>query len=333
MARSQPRASPIKDIGKNAPGAHPRPIVVTSACLGFDACRYNGNIISAPFVQQLVTHIEFLKVCPEVEIGLGTPRDPIRLVASNEGQRLVQPATGQDLTQKMVSFSKAYLDTLEAVDGFILKNRSPSCAVKDSKIHSGLNGADVVGKGLGLFARAALERFPHAAVEDEGRLTNARLREHFLTRLFAQARYRMLRQAPSIRGLMQFQADNKLLLMAYNRKRLREMGQAVSGYEMKNLAPMLEEYGHHLGVALERLPRYTSNIHVLLHAFGYFSDRLSSRDKAFFLNALESYREKRTSLGAVLKVMKAWIVRFGPAHLARQTYFDPYPQALYQSAE
>ena len=281
-------------------------------------------------MQQLVAHVEFLKVCPEVEIGLGTPRDPIRLVDCDEGERLVQPASGRDLTREMVSFSQTYLEELPAVDGFILKNRSPSCAVKDTKIHSALKGGHVTGKGSGVFAQVVLERFPYAAVEDEGRLTNTRLREHFLTKLFLTARFRLLRQSPSIGALIRFQADNKFLLMAYNQTKLRQMGRLVAGYDKKNLPRLIEEYGRRLGAALDRVPRYTSNINVLLHGFGYFSDRLTSREKAYFLDALESYREKQTSLGAVLAILKAWIVRFHNAYLADQTYFDPYPQALYR---
>ena len=306
----------------------PRPIVVTSACLGFEACRYNGNIISAPFVRRLSSCVEFLKICPEVEIGLGTPRDPIRLTVSGKGERLVQPNTARDLTRKMISFARTYLDSLPPVDGFILKSRSPSCAIRDAKIHAETEREGVAGKGAGLFTRAVLERFPHAAVEDEDRLNSSPIRQHFLTKLFVQARYRQVRQTATIQDLVRFHTDHKFLLMAYDQTRLRKLGRLVAGSDKRDLQGLFDAYGEHLGAAFGRVPRYTSNINVLLHAFGYFSHRLSNREKACFFDALESYRGKRTPLDSVTTIIKAWINRFDDSYLARQIYFDPYPQIL-----
>ncbi len=310
-----------------------KPIVVTSQCLGFESCRYNGDMVFAPFVQSLAAHVNFQAVCPEVEIGLGTPRDPIRLVVDGGDERLMQPTTGKDLTRKMKQFSEQYLGSLPAVDGFILKNRSPSCAVKDSKIHRSLGTVGVVGKGAGLFTRAVLKQFPYAAVEDEGRLTNPWIREHFLTKLFARARYRVLRQAPSAQKLIHFQAQNKLLLMAYNQSKIRLMGRIVAGYDGKNLRDLLDRYAEQLGAAFARAPRVTSNINVLMHAFGYFSDRLTSREKTYFLDALESYRQKRFPLASAISAVEVWIARFENRYLESQTFFQPYPRELVELPE
>ena len=305
-----------------------KPIVVASKCLGFDSCRYNGDMISAPFVQSLAAHVSFQAICPEVEIGLGTPRDPIRLVVEDGDERLIQPISGRDLTEKMGQFSQNYLGCLPAVDGFILKNRSPSCAVKDSKIHRSLGKRSVAGKGPGLFARNVLKRFPHAAIEDEGRLTSPWIRDHFLTKLFIQARYRMLCQAPSIQKLIHFQAQNTLLLGAYNQTKFRLMGRILAGYDGENLADLLNRYAQQLGDAFARAPRFTSNINVLIHAFGRFSDRLTNREKAYFLDTLESYRERRIPLPSLIAVLNVWIARFEDQYLESQTFFQPYPEEL-----
>ena len=305
-----------------------KPIVVTSKCLGFDSCRYNGDVISAPFVQKLAKHVHCLTVCPELEIGLGVPRDPVCLVAGDAGRRLIQPTTGMDLTHRMKDFSQSYLDSLPAVDGFILKSRSPSCALKDTRIHRSVEKGGVAGKGSGLFAQAVLERFRHAAIEDEDRLTNPRIREHFLTQLFVRARFRTLREAPKIRRLIQFQAENKLLLIAYNQTKMRLLGRIVAGHDGENLATLLDDYGEQLGAAFSRAPRYTSNTNVLLHAFGYFSDRLSTRERAYFLDAVQSYREQQIPLGSVAAILRTWIARFENDYLASQTFFHPYPREL-----
>ena len=115
-----------------------RPKVVVSKCIEFAACRYNGLMISSDVVKALMPYVDFVPVCAEVEIGLGLPRDPIRVASGANGLRLLQPSTGADVTNEMVSFATSYLGSLPAVDGFVLKSRSPSCGIKDVKIFRGV---------------------------------------------------------------------------------------------------------------------------------------------------------------------------------------------------
>lgn len=117
---------------------HARPEVVVSKCLGFDACRWNGETVREDFVEMLGPWVRWHPVCPEVAMGLGVPREPIRVVEQKGAPRLVQPATGRDYTEAMEKFSAAHLDGLGPVDGFLLKNRSPSCGPLDVKIYTSL---------------------------------------------------------------------------------------------------------------------------------------------------------------------------------------------------
>ena len=155
--------------------AFAKPVVVVSKCLEFEACRYNGERISASFIEQLEPHVRFRPVCPEVEIGLGTPRDPIRIYLRGERKALYQPATRRHLTRKMNAFSGRYLEGLEEVDGFILKAKSPSCAITDAKIFPTAAAGDHAALGPGLFAEAALEAFGSRAFVDETGLNDAAL--------------------------------------------------------------------------------------------------------------------------------------------------------------
>ena len=157
-----------------------RPIVVVSRCLGFAACRYDGTRLEDDFVRRLRKHVKFVQICPEMEIGMGTPRDPVRLVRG----AMIQTSTGRNFTAKMKRFSRSFLKGLVA-DGFILKSRSPSCGVRDTKQHPA-----PVERGPGLFGAAVLKHFPDAAVEDERRLAVRRHRHKFLTRLFLNAAVR-----------------------------------------------------------------------------------------------------------------------------------------------
>jgi uncharacterized protein YbbK (DUF523 family) len=156
-----------------------RPIVVVSRCLGFDACRYDGTMIPAPFLAEILSRAKVIKVCPEVAIGLGIPRDTIRIEETGGERRLIQPATGLDLTGRMRAFRDSFLDGLPAIDGFILKSRSPSCALLDANV-----------PGPGLFAAGVLARFPEAAIEDEARLADPDIRSRFLALILSSAALR-----------------------------------------------------------------------------------------------------------------------------------------------
>lgn len=306
----------------------PRPRIVVSKCLGFAACRWNGVTIPDEFVSRLEPYVEFAPVCAEVEIGLGVPRDPVRVVSVEGNLRLIQPATGKDFTGAMRRFAMDYTASVGVVDGFILKSRSPSCGIKDVKVYPGSGKTAASGKGAGFFAAAVLERFGDLPIEDEGRLTNFAIREHFLTRVFALARLREALQAGAMRDLVAFHAHHKLLLMAYNQTALRALGRIVANPQRRPLADVAAEYQAHFRKALLRPPRVGAIINVLMHTLGHFSERLSAREKAFFLDSLERYRARKVPLSAVIAVLRSWIVRFEDAYLAEQVFFDPYPEAL-----
>lgn len=306
----------------------PKPRIVVSRCLGSDRCRYDGAIITDPFTALLRNHVEFIPVCPELEIGLGVPRAPIRIVSAGGSRRLVQPSTGRDVTGDMETFAARFLDTLETADGFLLKGRSPSCGVRDAKIFS--PDGMLRERSAGFFAEAAAARFPDAAMEDEGRLTNHAIREHFLIRVFTAARFRAIAASGSLAELVRFQAENKLLLMAHNQRVMRELGGISANREYLRAADVIANYGRLLPRAFSRAAGRTAHINVLMHALGYFSERLTAGEKAFFLDSLDRFRNRKIPLSAVTGVVQAWIARFGEPYLAAQTWFAPYPEALVQ---
>jgi uncharacterized protein YbgA (DUF1722 family)/uncharacterized protein YbbK (DUF523 family) len=305
-----------------------RPKVVVSRCLEFDHCRYNGNMIRSPVVAKLKKYVDFLPVCPEVEIGLGVPRDPVRIVLDGGDHRLVQPSSGKDVTEMMKVFCASFLDSIENVDGFILKSRSPSCGLKDVKVYPSAEGRGAVEKTSGYFGGKILDKYPFLPVEDEGRLRNDRIKEHFLTKLFTFAAFRKVKSEGSMKDLVGFHTQNKFLLMAYNQEELRKLGEIAANRESKPFKELASEYEKHLYTALLRAPRYTSTINVLMHAFGYFSDQLSSGEKALFFDWVQKYREGKISLCPAINTIRSWIVRFENDYLMHQTFFELYPEDL-----
>jgi uncharacterized protein YbbK (DUF523 family) len=158
-------------------------VVVVSACLLGEWCRYNGKTISAPAVLSLSKVVEFVPVCPETGIGLDVPRCPIRLVDTVHGIRLIQTVTGKDLTRRMRSFCRTFLAEHKP-DGFILKARSPSCAVSDALVYDE-QGQETGMELQGIFADEVMNRSLLGLMEDEEGLRDPDRMADFITRLFA----------------------------------------------------------------------------------------------------------------------------------------------------
>ena len=305
-----------------------RPQVVVSKCMGFDACRYNGQTLPDKFVEKLKDYVDYHPVCAEVEIGLGVPRNPIRLVMENEQLVLYQPASDTEYTGEMIAFSDAFFDSLKAVDGFILKGRSPSCGTKDVKVYLGKAKTTGSIKGQGIFAGQVFKRYPYLAIEEEGRLTNFRIREHFLAKLYTLCRYRQVEKAKTMAALVKFQAQNKYLLMAYSQKEQKELGRIVANHDKLPLEQVFSSYKAHLGIAFLRIPRYSNYINVMLHIFGYFSEYLSSGEKNFVLDSFEKYKSGKIPLSVPINVLKSYVIKYNDPYLLEQTIWAPFPEEL-----
>ncbi len=318
-----PLLEEFEDMGRVA-----RPRIVVSRCLGFEPCRWNGAMMPDEFVDSLKPFVDYETLCPESDIGLGVPRNPVRIVSSSGSLRLVQQGTDRDVTEDLAAYAEKVLAPLKGVDGFILKSRSPSCGIKDSKIYPGMNHVAALKTSAGMFGGEVLRRFPYLAVEDEGRLNNDRIWDHFLKRVFTYARFRELKRTAQMRDLVQFQAENKLLFMSYGQEEMRKLGRIVANRERHPIDVVVNEYEVRLHLAMARIPRDMANTNVLMHAMGFFSEKLNREEKQFFLDILEKYRLERVPLSVPVNLVKSWIVRFDQEYLRPQTFLDPYPEQL-----
>jgi uncharacterized protein YbgA (DUF1722 family) len=263
-----------------------------------------------------------------VECGLGVPREPIRVVMEGGARRLYQPATERDVTDEMVRFVSGFLDGLPDIDGFILKNRSPSCGFNDVKIFASKKPSAQSSRGAGFFGDQVVSRFGRLAIEDEGRLNNFLLREHFLTQLFALARFREIRQSNNINRLMEFHASYKYLLMAYHQAEMRKMGPIVANHEKHPPEVVFDKYAVHFSAALSKPVKVGPMINAIQHGFGGVSDQLSFDEKHFFLVKIEEYRDERIPRSILLNLVQAWGIRFKADYLLKQALFQPFPLEL-----
>ena len=307
-----------------------KPKVLISKCLEFDACRYDGQVITNKYIRNLKKHIDFITVCPEVEIGLGIPRDPIHLINNKNNLSIYQPSTNSDLGKKMINFSKKYVSSIKNIDGIILKSKSPSCAISTAKHYPNIETKQLMGHGSGLFSSYLINKFPDIPKEEETRLNDVFLREHFYTSIFVIADFRNIK---TLSSLYEFHSKHKLLLMAYNQLKLTELGRIAANHTKKNSVDVLEEYFTLLLKIFTRRPRYVSNINTQMHAFGYYKKELSKKEKQYFLNLVDDYRKKKIPVSTVNSVLNSWNIRFDNKYLLKQSYFSPYPEDLIEIKE
>jgi uncharacterized protein YbbK (DUF523 family) len=213
-----------------------RPVRIgISACLLGEQVRFDGGHKRDAFLTETFGRfVEWVPVCPEVECGLGTPREAMRLVRIEQGVRLLTVQTGIDLTAPMERYSRSRVVALarEGLSGYVLKKDSPSCGLERVKVY---NGGSPARSGCGLFAAALVEAFPHLPVEEEGRLADPRLRDNFVERVFAYWRVRGVFAAQwTIGDLVRFHAAHKLLLLAHAPEAYRRLG--LRGRGTRNLA-------------------------------------------------------------------------------------------------
>jgi uncharacterized protein YbgA (DUF1722 family)/uncharacterized protein YbbK (DUF523 family) len=306
-----------------------KPQVIISKCLEFDACRYDGKMISNDFISKLKKYVDFIPVCPEVEIELGIPRDTIQIERSSDSLFLVQPETGLEFSDRMNTFSKSYLSKILHVDGFLLKYGSPSCGVSSAKIYP--KGSKIpLGKGPGLFTSKVKKYFPMHPIEEEKRLNNLIIREHFLVSIFVLADYRCVN---SFDSLYKYHAKHKYLFMAYNQDLMREMGKIGANDNNLSIDDVIKLYYNLLLKVFSKRVRYQSNVNTLQHIMGYFKNDVSNSEKKHFLELIDLYFQKKVTLVSINNLLFSWVLRFDNKYLKGQSFFNPYPRSLIEAED
>lgn len=305
-----------------------RPVVLVSKCIGFDACRYNGQMTKDDFVEKLKNYVNFIVVCPEVAIGMEVPREAIRLVKDNEEIRVVQANTGKDYTKDMMEFSEEFLTNTEDFDGCILKSRSPSCGIKDVRIYSSCEKGPCISKGKGIFADCVIKKFEGVAIEDDGRLKDFNIREHFLTKIFILSEFRKIKESEDIRKLKEFHNNNKLLFKMYNKIQLKQLDVLINKCNKLNLAEIFQQYNDKLKLIFAKNARYVSKINTLNKVAESFFDKLSQEEKEFILESIKKYEEGHIPYSVPLYLIKSYAIRFNDTNLLNQSLFSPYPEEL-----
>ncbi|MCD1293535.1 DUF1722 domain-containing protein [Methanocella sp. CWC-04] len=300
----------------------PRPRVVVSACLEFEHVRYDGQMIPCRTVRELMDFVDFIKVCPEYEIGLGVPREPIRIVRSGDEYRLIQPKTERDVTKEMDEFTDNFMASLPDVDGFIFKSKSPTIGLKNIKVYRGAHDPNVVERRSGFFAQKILDRYHGYPIEEDQRLNNNKIKHNFLTALYAFADFRQVRESGSMEALHDFHNRNRYLFMAYSPALYMKMNGAF-----KDEKP-IEKYFELLRELFADMPSHVEYIDVASTIFNRYDTRATDKEKSWFYEAMEKYEKNKISLNGLLESLLLFAEKFDDVEILKQTLFEPYPLEL-----
>jgi uncharacterized protein YbgA (DUF1722 family)/uncharacterized protein YbbK (DUF523 family) len=304
-------------------------IGVSSCLLGQDVRWDGGHKRDAYLVETLGPLVEWIAVCPEVELGLGVPRDTLRLERRARALRLVMTATGVDHTDAMRRWADRRLRSLARADlsGYVLKRGSPSCGMERVRVYAASGPPAKVGRGT--FAEALIERFPLLPVEEEGRLSDMRLRESFIERVFA---YRRLRDFLARRwtpgGLVAFHTAHKLQLMAHAPDRCARLGRLVAHAKDATRASVAAGYAQAFMETLVIPATTRRHTNVLQHMLGYVTRELPSSERQELVGVIEDYRRGLVPLIVPITLLRHHVGRLGVAYLDGQTYLEPHPKEL-----
>lgn len=302
-----------------------------SKCLTGERVRYDGQPQRAPFLMDtLARFVEYVPVCPEVDCGMSIPREAMRLVGDVSKPLLMTNKSNRDMTSRMKRWIKPALKTLaqEELCGFILKSKSPSCGLYRVKIYKEENSIPLK-KGGGVFATAFAKHFPDIPLEEDGRLHDQMLRECFIDKVCAYARFKELQRKPDLKlkELMDFHASFKYSIMAHSPARVSELGKLLSGgnSKVKEVAAL---YLTGLMKALTQRATRRKNTNVLDHLSGYFKKELNAIEKEELRRIISGYHAELYPLLAPLVLLRHYAVVYNNEYLLKQHYLNPDPLQL-----
>jgi uncharacterized protein YbgA (DUF1722 family)/uncharacterized protein YbbK (DUF523 family) len=304
--------------------------ILVSSCLLGEKVRYDGGHKRDPFLANtLGRFVQYVPVCPEVECGLPTPREAMRLAGNPVDPRLVTSKTGVDLTGLMRDWIRRKLPELDGLDlcGYICKKDSPSSGMERVKVYGGTGIPSNV--GVGIFTKAFMDHFPMIPVEEEGRLQDPVLREMFVERVFTLRRLRdRIRQGKTRGNLVEFHTDHKLLLLAHGRTRYTEMGTLVAHAKEHTLEELYRRYLHLLMDTLRLRTSPAKCTDVLVHMMGHIRHCLSSDEKQELLDVIGWYRNRLVPLVVPVTLIRHYARKYDVAYLKRQVFLHPHPVEL-----
>lgn len=326
----------MKSLQSNVNAQPERFKIGISACLLGHEVRFNAGHKRHGFCADQLTNIaDLVAMCPEVAIGLPTPRPAIRQVHRDDviAVEWSKPKAGDDVVDfapALAAKASEFLAAHDDLDGYIFMNDSPSCGSVNVKTYR-TNGYQATRKGVGVYAAAIMAAAPLMPVEDAGRLNDPVIRENFMVRLGVYRAWRLLnlsRDTLTMGDLIRFYSPYKYLLMAHSQSAYKAVGRLLANHDRKPVSTLAEEFIAVLMDGFKVLANRKSHSNVLLHMLGYFKKHLSQDDRQEMLSHIDQYRRGITPLVTPLVLMKHHVKRLPGDYLAQQKYWQPHDAGL-----
>ncbi len=309
---------------------HDRITLGISSCLLGQEVRYDGGHKKLGFAtDELDRHFDFMPVCPEMAIGLGTPRPTLRLVRDENEIVRVRGSKDNavDVTDQLIAVAEQTADNAAYISGYILCAKSPSCGMERVPVVK--ENGDGLGKiGAGAFAERLMQRMPLLPVEENGRLNDPLLRENFVMRVIAYRRWQELNAAGlNAHGLQEFHRRHKFLLLAHDQNIYRELGPLVANASA-NVEEAAEDYIAGFMKALARPAKRSNHSNTLMHLQGFVKEHLDSEERQDLSAQIDQYRTGILPLLVPLALIERYARKYKVDYLLDQYYFQPYPSDL-----
>ena len=303
--------------------------IASSSCLLGQEVRYDGaHKLNGYMKRSLADYFEFVPYCPEVAIGLGIPRKPIRLVKGNGEVRVVGTENPDlDVTDQLAAYGEKVVPELKGVSGYIFKKGSPSCGMERVKVYN--DSGNPVDSASGKYAETIMRLLPQLPVEEEGRLMDPRLRENFVERVFIYHRWqKLVDKGLSAAGLVDFHTRHKFNVLAHDEPAYRELGRLVADAGKGDIEERIGPYITTLMAALKKIATPKMHANVLMHIMGFVKQHLESDDKQELIELIDSYRLEQVPLIVPITLIKHYLRKHPDPYMDQQYYLNPHPKEL-----
>ncbi len=301
-----------------------------SACLLGQSVRFNGSHKNSTFCSQVLSQwFDFVPICPEVEIGMGVPREPIRLVRENKQIRVKNVTDhSNDYTEDLLALADKRAPALKDLCGYIFMQKSPSCGVFRVKVYNP-NGMPETEPAMGAFSHQLKSHYPLLPMEEAGRLNDIKLRENFIIRVFANHDWQMnVLAQPEAKNLVDFHTRYKFILQAHSESDYRKLGRIVARAGEQPINSILLAYFELFTHCLNHVAKVKNHVNVLFHMLGFMKSKLPTEAKSSILKVIDRYKERQVNLIVPITMLKHYVDIYQIKYLLNQKYLSPYPYEL-----
>ncbi len=308
-----------------SPSTFVKPRLLLSRCIEFAPCRWDGEMVTNEIVQALNNYVEFLPICPETEIGMNVPRDPLQVIISRKRKSLVQISSKRDFSALIKIYATKLFEKHKDLDGFISKSKSPSCGAYSTKLFKSIGSTTPIAIGSGLFAEIVQKLFPLLPIIEESDLTDSDLRDYFLIRIFALSSFREIEKRQSFDALREFQKRNYLLFSWFNPPLIVSMENLLKQDSERDMSRLFPNYHTFLLLLLHQRPPLEESVKNLLGAILTLSKSYSELRWRDLQELFENLPKGEVTLRGFRSALKSWATRNLCEEFLKQTFCEPYP--------